>query len=173
MSNVSEQIKSAITMPQLLQGYGLQFSREKFMCCPFHNEKTASFKVYEKDYHCFGCGAHGDVIAFVMQYFNLTFPQAILKICSDFGIYADFKQNKIPKVEADRIRKEREQKQAEKEKKRQEYFEKAAEFRQVQSDLIELCPKNELDFIHEGYIYALHKVEYLKNYLEENLSERE
>ena len=36
-------------------------------CCPFHNEKTPSFYVYEDGYHCFGCGAHGDAISFVMQ----------------------------------------------------------------------------------------------------------
>ena len=37
-------------------------------CCPFHGEKTPSFYVYEDGhYHCFGCGAHGDAISFVMQ----------------------------------------------------------------------------------------------------------
>ena len=36
-------------------------------CCPFHGEKTPSFYVYDDHYHCFGCGAHGDAITFVMQ----------------------------------------------------------------------------------------------------------
>ena len=36
-------------------------------CCPFHGEKTPSFYVYDDHYHCFGCGAHGDAIGFVMQ----------------------------------------------------------------------------------------------------------
>ena len=36
-------------------------------CCPFHGEKTPSFYVYDDHYHCFGCGAHGDAISFVMQ----------------------------------------------------------------------------------------------------------
>ncbi|MGH7211252.1 MAG: CHC2 zinc finger domain-containing protein, partial [Acetobacteraceae bacterium] len=31
-------------------------------CCPFHNEKTPSYYIYEDGYHCFGCGAHGDAI---------------------------------------------------------------------------------------------------------------
>lgn len=173
MNTAAEQIKSSLTMYQLIRDYGFQTNREKFMCCPFHNEKTPSFKVYEKDYHCFGCGAHGDVITFVMAYFNLTFPQAIIKISSDFGISTDFKQKKISRDEIDKIRKKRAQEQAEKEKKRKEYFQKAAEFRQAQRDLIDYCPKNEFDFVHEAYIQALHKIEYLKYYLEENLSERE
>ena len=36
-------------------------------CCPFHNEKSPSFYVYDDGFHCFGCGAHGDAISFTMQ----------------------------------------------------------------------------------------------------------
>lgn len=169
MNSLSEQIKSAIDMPQLLRGYGFELNRAKYMCCPFHNEKTPSFKVYDNNYHCFGCGAHGDVITFVMSYFNLTFSQAILKISSDFGISTDLKSSRIPKGEAQKIRKQRQKEKDEKERKNKEYFEKAKEFRQVQRDLIEFCPKNKFDFVHESYIQALHKVEYLKYWLEENL----
>ncbi len=46
--------------------------------CPFHNEKTPSFTVNEEKgfFHCFGCGVHGDVIAFVMRDEGLSFPDA-------------------------------------------------------------------------------------------------
>ena len=43
-------------------------------CCPFHNEKSPSFYVYEDGFHCFGCGAHGDAISFVMQTTGAGFP---------------------------------------------------------------------------------------------------
>ena len=46
-------------------------------CCPFHNEKTPSFYVYEDGYHCFGCGAHGDAISFVMQSEGAGFMEAV------------------------------------------------------------------------------------------------
>ena len=46
-------------------------------CCPFHAEKSPSFKVYEDHFHCFGCGAHGDVVDFVMQASNCTASEAI------------------------------------------------------------------------------------------------
>ncbi|MFY7925337.1 MAG: CHC2 zinc finger domain-containing protein, partial [Aquidulcibacter sp.] len=36
-------------------------------CCPFHGEKTPSFYVYDDHFHCFGCGAHGDAVTFVMR----------------------------------------------------------------------------------------------------------
>ena len=45
-------------------------------CCPFHNEKTASFSVSESKqfYYCFGCGAKGNVIDFLMEFLNLSYP---------------------------------------------------------------------------------------------------
>lgn len=51
-------------------------------CCPFHNEQTPSFTVSESKqfYHCFGCGAHGDAIDFVMQYEGRSFPDAVERI---------------------------------------------------------------------------------------------
>jgi DNA primase len=53
--------------------------REFKGCCPFHNEKTPSFTVNDQKgfYHCFGCGAHGDVVGFVMQNENRSFPEAV------------------------------------------------------------------------------------------------
>ena len=57
-------------------------------CCPFHHEKTPSFYV-SKDkqvYHCFGCGAAGNVFTFLMEYDNLTFPEAIRQLADRSGI---------------------------------------------------------------------------------------
>ena len=56
--------------------------------CPFHNEKTPSFVVSETKqiYTCFGCGATGDVISFVEQYYQLDFMQAIEKLADEYGI---------------------------------------------------------------------------------------
>ncbi|MBE6030383.1 MAG: DNA primase [Clostridiales bacterium] len=56
--------------------------------CPFHNEKTPSFVVSEQKqiFTCFGCGASGDVIGFVMRYYNLDFPQAVEKLAGEYGI---------------------------------------------------------------------------------------
>jgi len=55
--------------------------REFSGLCPFHNEKTPSFTVAEQKgfFHCFGCGAHGDVIGFVMRSDGLSFPEAVEK----------------------------------------------------------------------------------------------
>jgi len=57
-------------------------------CCPFHEEKTASFTVSaEKQfYHCFGCGAHGTAIGFLMEYEHLPFPEAIEELANSLGM---------------------------------------------------------------------------------------
>ncbi len=56
--------------------------------CPFHDEKTPSFTVSHSKqfYHCFGCGAHGSAIGFVMQYDNLEFPEAIEELAAGLGL---------------------------------------------------------------------------------------
>ncbi len=62
--------------------------REMGACCPFHKEKTPSFHVNDDKgfYHCFGCGAHGDIIGFVMRYENLPFPEAVERLAAEAGM---------------------------------------------------------------------------------------
>ncbi|MFW0777988.1 MAG: DNA primase [Rickettsiales bacterium] len=62
--------------------------REYQACCPFHNEKTPSFTVNDEKnfYHCFGCGAHGDAIGFLMQHQRMSYPEAIETLARDAGI---------------------------------------------------------------------------------------
>ncbi len=62
--------------------------REYTGLCPFHNEKTPSFTVNEDKgfFHCFGCGAHGDVIGFVMRTENLSFPEAVERLADEVGL---------------------------------------------------------------------------------------
>jgi len=55
-------------------------------CCPFHNEKTPSFYVYDDGYHCFGCGAHGDAIGFVMQTQGASFMEAVGLLAAEAGL---------------------------------------------------------------------------------------
>ena len=62
--------------------------REHSGLCPFHNEKSPSFTVSEDKgfYHCFGCGAHGDVIGFVMRSEGLSFPEAVERLAGEAGL---------------------------------------------------------------------------------------
>jgi DNA primase len=69
-------------------------------CCPFHQEKTPSFSVSpaKQFYHCFGCGAHGTAISFLMEYAGKTFPEAVEDLARDVGLAVprvndDFRSN--------------------------------------------------------------------------------
>jgi len=57
-------------------------------CCPFHKEKTPSFTVApaKQFYHCFGCGANGSAIGFLMEYAHLSFPEAVEKLAARVGM---------------------------------------------------------------------------------------
>lgn len=62
--------------------------REFKACCPFHKEKTPSFTINDDKqfYHCFGCGAHGDVLNFVMQNDNLSFMETVELLAGQAGL---------------------------------------------------------------------------------------
>src|SRR4030067_804479 len=57
-------------------------------CCPFHEEKTPSFTVSpdKQFYHCFGCGAHGTAIGFLMEYEHMGFPEAVEELAGRLGL---------------------------------------------------------------------------------------
>jgi len=59
-----------------------------FACCPFHNEKSASFSVSQTKqfYYCFGCGAHGNAIDFLMNHDRLNFPEAVETLARQLGL---------------------------------------------------------------------------------------
>ena len=84
----SENIKAALDIDRVVSFYGYEPNRQGFVSCPFHSERTASFKIYPKSnsFYCFGCGAGGDVIDFVRLLYGLDFRQACIRLEADFGL---------------------------------------------------------------------------------------
>ncbi|MDE5649304.1 MAG: DNA primase [Oscillospiraceae bacterium] len=88
--DIFKEIKSRLSMPDLVKGYGIEINRKDYCNCPFHAEKTPSMHIMEKGYYCFGCGEGGDHIKFVQKLFNLENPlDAAKKINEDFGLGLD------------------------------------------------------------------------------------
>ena len=81
-------IKEKITVPQAAEFYGIK-SKNGMCRCIFHVEKTPSMKLYPHNYHCFGCGEHGDVINLVEYLFELESIGAAKKLNEDFGLGLD------------------------------------------------------------------------------------
>lgn len=80
--------KSRVSALEEGKRMGLEPDRNGFCRCPFHQEKTASMKLYkgEGGYHCYGCGAHGDVLRLVMDYYGINFRQALLRLDAEWGL---------------------------------------------------------------------------------------
>ncbi len=84
---IADTICQTLTLPEVVQFYGIQVSmRGNFICCPFHGEKTPSCKISDKLFHCFGCGASGNLIQFVEKLFDADFKSALVRIDNDFNL---------------------------------------------------------------------------------------
>lgn len=107
-----ESLRTKVDLIEVLQSYvELKPAGASYKgLCPFHDEKTPSFTVQRGDshYHCFGCGAHGDAIAFLMEYQKLSFYDAVEYLAHKFGVLmeyedansTDIKVNKKPLYDA-------------------------------------------------------------------------
>ncbi|BFU61165.1 MULTISPECIES: DNA primase [Rodentibacter] len=85
-SNIIDVINSRVKLKKA--------GRDYQACCPFHHEKTPSFTVSEKKqfYHCFGCGAHGNAISFLMDYDKLEFVEAIEELAAMVGLEVPYEK---------------------------------------------------------------------------------
>ena len=82
---VFEAVKQTVTTRQAAENYGIDVNRAGKAQCPFHNDRTPSMKV-DKRFHCFGCGADGDVIDFTSKLYGLDAKSAAEKLAADFQI---------------------------------------------------------------------------------------
>ncbi len=101
--SVAERVKSQADIVRLVGEYvRLKKSGQNFMgLCPFHSEKTASFAVHpvKQIYHCFGCGAGGDVFKFVMELEKVSLPEALRLVAEKCGIALPERRPRTPEQE--------------------------------------------------------------------------
>ena len=83
--NILQCVKQAVTTKQAALFYGLKVNKNGMCCCPFHADRNPSMKVDER-FHCFGCGADGDVINFTALLLHLSQGEAARKLASDLQI---------------------------------------------------------------------------------------
>ena len=92
--NVFEAVKQSVTTTQAAEHYGLSVNRFGKAACPFHQDRVPSMKV-DKRFHCFGCGADGDVIGFVAKLYGVDAKNAAEKLAEDFHIVYDCNSKEV------------------------------------------------------------------------------
>lgn len=163
MDNVFSEIKDRLAMPEVARFYGLEMNRAGMACCPFHDDKTPSLKVYDDHFYCFGCGATGDCTGFVAKLFGLRQIDAAKKISEDFGLglfdrefAAPIKIAPNPKYEMQKW---------------------LGEARQTVKDYLttlykwhrDYAPRNQDDEFHPLFVESLQKIDYIE-YLQDILT---
>ena len=88
--SVFEVVKQSVTVREAAELYGIAVGRSGMACCPFHDDRHPSMKV-DARFHCFGCGADGDVIDFTSRLYDLSPKEAAEKLAQDFGLAYDSK----------------------------------------------------------------------------------
>ena len=160
--NIFEAVKQTVTTLQAAESYGIHVNRAGKTSCPFHNDRTPSMKV-DKRFHCFGCGADGDVIDFTAQLFGLDAKSAAEKLAADFQIpYTHHKRKETVKKT---IREKSEE---------QMYRELEARCFRVLSDYFHLlrhwerayAPKPEDETWHPLFVEALQKKDHIEYLLD-------
>lgn len=96
-----EQLRAKIDLSEIV-GSHLELKKQggKIKAlCPFHNEKTPSFTISSGDshYHCFGCGAHGDGVAFLMHFLGLSFNEAVEYLANKYAVRLEYTGSKDQK----------------------------------------------------------------------------
>lgn len=184
MREYAQAIRERIPMREIADHIGMNVNRQGYAACPFHREKTPSLKIYDGTggWHCFGCGAHGSVIDFVMQYHSLSFVQTIVKLNAEFSLGLP-----ISKAPTARERKTAQLEQRRREQRQKEWAQawlsahsdwQIAFDRWLALDHLkrETAPKSIDDGFPDTYVYALHKLpeaKYQAEYAEDQLRQIE
>lgn len=138
--------------------YGYTPNTRGYIRCPFHSEKTASLRLYDKSFYCFGCGTGGDLIKFVQLYFNISFAQALIRINSDFRLgLSDKKPSRCKPIK-------REPSPAELYE--IEYNKKWEEYHELLWAREKLKPKSDDEALNPLFLKSLQKLEHLQAWLD-------
>lgn len=172
--DLASQIKERLTAQEVVEFYGFHPDRSGFIKCPFHQgDRHASLKVYSGNktgWHCFGCGAGGSVIDFVMKLFDIDFRQACVRLNTDFSL--GLAGERPSHAERSALLEARRRAAEKQEALEQEIREKAEEHRYWWEVTKYFCPDQkdaEAGYIHPLYAEALKRLPYLEYWLDEHL----
>lgn len=161
------EIKRLVSCPDLLARHGIPLNAKGFCCCPIHGEKTASCRIWTNRFHCFGCGAHGDVIDLAAALYDTDFKHAADALCAEYGLCctdtASYETARQKAAERARERERLEQKQNEL---NERYFKLLSLFDDMQDAIKTLAPASPEEVQHPLFVYALCNIDRVRHDLD-------
>lgn len=168
--DMASDIRRMLTAQQVAEHYGFQVGRSGFMKCPFHQgDRTASLKLYDGEggFHCFGCGANGSVIDFVMKLFGLNFRQAVLRINADFHLgLTTSKPDRAARSAALEVRRE-EQKRKDQAEENFRYMASECHYWRDVLEVFSPVRQGDTAYYHPLYVEAVKRLPYIEYWLDD------
>ena len=155
-------VKENVNLREAAELYGIDVNRYGKALCPFHNDRHPSLYVTDDHYHCFACGAHGDVIDFVGKLFQLSPYDAARKLMADFHLSPD-KPPSAAALHAKRIRAEAQQLM----ENERLCFSVLSDYARVLRDWkVQYAPQSPAEAPDERFVEACHKLDEVEYYLD-------
>ena len=159
---IFEIVKENVKLREAAELYGIDVSRYGKALCPFHNDHHPSLFVADDHYHCFACGAHGDVIDFVGRLFQLSPYDAARKLMADFHLDPD-KPPSAAVIHAKRIQAEAQQLR----EKERLCFSVLCDYVHVLRDWkVRYAPQSPDEPVHARFVEACHKLDEVEYWLD-------
>ena len=173
MNRQAEEIKQRLTMREVAERYGFQINHANCIRCPFHaGDRQASLHIYPGTggFHCFGCGANGSVIDFVMRLFDLNFRQAVLRLNADFQLgLTDNKPDRAARSAALEARREEQRRKAQAEANFR-FMTHEFQYRKEIRDTFQPVRQGDTVFFHPFYVEAVKRLPYIEYWLDDFIS---
>ena len=160
--NLFEIVKYGVSCQEAAERYGVEVNHYGMALCPFHNDRHPSLYVTDDHYHCFACGAHGDVIDFAAKMFGLPLYDAAQRLAADFHLTPD-KPPSAAALHAKRIRTEAQQLKANE----RLCFSVLSDYARVLRDWkVQYAPQSPAEAPDERFVEACHKLDEVEYYLD-------
>ena len=160
--NLFQNVKYGVNCREAAERYGVSINRQGKALCPFHNDRHPSLYVADDHFYCFACGAHGDVIDFAANFFDLPLYEAAQRLAADFGVDA----NQPPTKEVLEKRRQKAEAQQLMENERLCFSVLSDYARVLRSWKMQYAPQSPAEAPDERFEEACHKLDEAEYYLD-------
>ena len=160
--NLFQNVKYGVNCREAAERYGVSINRQGKALCPFHNDRHPSLYVADDHFYCFACGAHGDVIDFAANFFDLPLYEAAQRLAADFGVDA----NQPPTKEVLEKRRQKAEAQQLMENERLCFSVLSDYARVLRSWKVQYAPQSPAEAPDERFEEACHKLDEAEYYLD-------